>query len=120
MPTTVTIEPGWEARIDGPIADYLEKIAGEVEADAKAICPVDTGVLKDSIEHEVDGMTARIGSNVSYALYVEEGTSPHIIRAKNGGALFWPGAAHPVAVVHHPGTRAEPYLKPALYRTRLA
>jgi hypothetical protein len=114
----VVLTSGWEQHIEGAAADFLEKIAGEVEDDAKAICPVDTGKLRESIEHEVDGMTARIGSNVSYALYVEEGTSPHIIRAKNGGALFWPGADHPVAVVHHPGTRAEPYLKPALYRAR--
>jgi hypothetical protein len=116
----VVLTPGWEQRIEGAIEDYLEKVAGEIEVDAKAGCPVDTGHLKESIEHEVDGLTARIGSNVSYAAYVEEGTRAHEIRPKTAGALFWPGAAHPVGVVHHPGTRAEPYLRPALYRARLA
>jgi hypothetical protein len=33
-------------------------------------------------------------------------------------ALFWPGAAHPVKRVNHPGTRANPFLKKALQQQR--
>lgn len=38
------------------------------------------------------------------ALWVEEPTKPHIIRARVKKALFWEGAAHPVRGVQHPGT----------------
>lgn len=50
-----------------------------VEADAKKMCPVDTGRLRASITHEVlkladDIYQGRIGTNVEYAEYVELGT----------------------------------------------
>lgn len=45
---------------------------------AKRMCPVDTGRLRDSITWELGLMmglpTARIGTNVEYAPYVELGT----------------------------------------------
>lgn len=46
-----------------------------VEGQAKAICPVDTGNLRNSITHEVEGNEARVGTNISYAIYQELGTS---------------------------------------------
>jgi hypothetical protein len=107
------------AEIDAAIGRYLERLSTEIEADAKAGCPVDTGELVASIEHEVSGQTARIGSNVKYAAIVELGAGPHIIRAKNArvlanrdtGEVFGP-------IVHHPGTPAQAYLAPALLRER--
>lgn len=56
---------------------------------------------------------AVIGTNVKYAEMVSKGTPPHTITARGGG-LFWPGAAHPVKVVHHPGTKPNPYVEDAL------
>lgn len=107
------------ANIDAAITHLLERLAFEIEADAKAACPVKTGRLAASIEHEVNGQVARIGSNVPYAGIVELGSGPHIIRAvrarvlanRETGEIFGP-------VVHHPGTPAQPYLRPALLRTR--
>jgi HK97 gp10 family phage protein len=87
----VVFEPGWEQHIDGDVTDLLEHLGQGIEADAKEACPVDTGRLRDSLEHEVDGDTLRVGTNVEYAAYVEEGTR-HMA--------------------------AEPYLRPALYRVR--
>lgn len=40
-------------------------------------------------------------------LYQDLGTKPHIIRPTRKRALSWPGASHPVKVVHHPGTKAQ-------------
>jgi len=60
------------------------------------------------------GGRAVVGTDVAYARYVTDGTGPHTIAAKNGKALFWPGAAHPVALVHHPGTKPNPYVEDAL------
>ena len=57
-------------------------------------------------------------SNIKYARGVEEGTSPHIIRAKGKKALYWRGARHPVRKVNHPGSRAKPYLIPAFEKEK--
>ena len=57
-------------------------------------------------------------SNIKYARFVEEGTRPHIIRAKNKRALYWKGAKHPVKSVRHPGSKAKPYLIPAFEKEK--
>lgn len=53
----------------------LAKTAADIEGDAKAFVPVDTGNLKASISRTVDGFTAEIGPTASYGAYVEFGTS---------------------------------------------
>ena len=53
----------------------LTAIGATAETYAKQETPVDTGRLRNSISHSVDGEAAYIGSNVEYAPYVELGTS---------------------------------------------
>ena len=53
----------------------LTAIGATAETYAKKATPVDTGRLRNSISHSVDGEAAYIGSNVEYAPYVELGTS---------------------------------------------
>ena len=53
----------------------LTAIGATAETHAKKATPVDTGRLRNSISHSVDGEAAYIGSNVEYAPYVELGTS---------------------------------------------
>ncbi len=54
----------------------LEVIGGMAESYAKAACPVDTGRLRNSITHQQESENVEvIGSNVSYAAFVELGTS---------------------------------------------
>ena len=72
-------------------------LAGETFAKQKV--PVDTGNLKNSITHTVDGDTAYIGTNVEYAVYVEMGTGRQAMYGGNQTLS---------------GMRARPYLKPAL------
>lgn len=62
----------------------------------------------------IGGAKEKIGSDISYAGYVVSGTRPHDIYPRDARALFWPGAAHPVSHVHHPGTRANPFLQRAI------
>ena len=57
------------------IKNGLEAIGLTAETYAKQETPVDTGRLRNSISHSVDGEAAYIGSNVEYAPYVELGTS---------------------------------------------
>ena len=59
----------------------IRKTAHDIEADAKALCPVDTGFLKGSISTTISGdgrfgeMTAEIGPTAEYGIYQELGTS---------------------------------------------
>lgn len=52
----------------------------------------------------------------AYAEYVEAGTRPHEIRPRYRAALRWPalGGFTFARRVRHPGTRAQPYMEPAL------
>lgn len=80
-----------------------------VEAEVKRRTPRKTGRLQAAWSPEVISAgidaTARVHNPVSYGPYVEEGTGPHVITPRDKMALSWPGAAHPVKSVNHPGTR---------------
>ena len=61
--------------VQGATNRALEIIGGKAESYAKALCPVDTGRLRNSITHvQMDEETEVIGTNVEYAPYVELGT----------------------------------------------
>ena len=51
----------------------LEAIGLAAEGHAKKITPVDTGRLRNSIAHAVEGDAAYIGTSTSYAPFVELG-----------------------------------------------
>lgn len=99
-------EPGWREHIAADVREMFAKLVGEIRTDAKAMAPVDTGHLRDSIDSEIRGETARIGTDLNYALYVEEG---HRIAYKgvDGETHFTGGVVPP-----------QPFLRPALYRKR--
>ena len=71
-----------EQAMGSAIAKALTMIGLKAEGNAKAICPVDTGRLRNSITNAVDteDNAVYIGTNVEYGPYVELGTSrrhPH-------------------------------------------
>jgi hypothetical protein len=102
----------------------LDPAAEIVLAGAKRLCPVDTGRLRESlhVEHGRDeqGEYRDVGSDLDYALPVEVGSRPHVIKShgdyplrnRRTGQVFGP-------LVHHPGARAQAYLRPALDDLRL-
>ena len=55
-----------------------------------------------------------VSSELNYAAYVVNGTAPHLILPRAKRALYWPGAAHPVRSVQHPGTKPNPFMTDAL------
>lgn len=101
------------------IALAVKKSTLSVERQAKsnltANGSVKTGHLRRSIAHKLTNDTGIVHtSNVKYAIGVEKGTRAHTIKPKNKKALYWKGAKHPVKSVRHPGSKAKPYLIPAL------
>ena len=80
--------------------------------------PERTGALKRGIHYRTFGTSesayARFYDDEDYAFFVLQGTSPHDIYPSSKRALYWPGADHPVTVVHHPGTRADPFTDRAM------
>lgn len=105
------------------VKQAIDRTRFDVQNEARRRAPVDTGRLRSSIVSRAIN-TGRsvgyvVGTNLKYAAAVEGGTAPHIIRPKNKKALFWPGARHPVGAVHHPGTRAQPFMRPAIEMTEI-
>lgn len=56
-------------------AKAVRKTAADIEREAKAFVPVDTGNLKNSITTTAIGLAAEIGPTAEYGIYVELGTS---------------------------------------------
>jgi hypothetical protein len=92
------------------------RVADQVEARAKQLAGilvnVRTGRYRAAF-HKRETLTfrgpgARVYNDVSYAPYIEEGTRPHVIRARRGKALRFvvDGRVVYAKEVHHPGTKA--------------
>lgn len=116
----VRLDPSARVHVDAAIEHWLEHVIGDrILGDAKQLVHKKTYRLHNSLRAEVHDKVLRVGSlDCNYATDVELGTPPHVILPRNKKALYWPGAAHPVARVNHPGTHAYPYLRPALFQRR--
>ena len=88
--------------------------------------PVDTGRMIGSINvnFQKSGLEAVIAADTEYADAVHEGTRPHIIRPRNKRILAWRdkqiGDWRVAREVHHPGTKAQPFMRWALDRSQSA
>ena len=92
----------------------IEKACIRVEADAKKNCPVDDGILRASITHEVEENQGTVGSNVEYAPYVELGTG---LYASSGMGRKTPWSYIDIKTgkrIWTAGQSPQPYLYPAL------
>lgn len=98
----------------------LERRADKVIALARQYAAPhrDTGEYARSFRTErtrIAGMAAvQVVNDSPHSVYLEYGTRPHVIEARNKQALSWPGARHPVKRVQHPGTPALHILRRAL------
>jgi hypothetical protein len=115
----VTVNHGWPGWVRNAVTRYLHKLGREIQNDMERGAPVRTGRLRGGLYHEVNRGQLRVGvRNVEYWSTVEFGSGPHEIRPVTKKALHWPGARHPVNRVWHPGTPAQPFIRPALYKRR--
>jgi hypothetical protein len=109
---------------NGAVVTYMYDIGRQVQNEAKRRCPVDEGRLRASIENTVSvngtQVIVRVGTVVSYAMDVHEGTgiygpSGKVIRPTSAKALTWrPRAGPRVFVKWVRGQRGNPFLTDAL------
>lgn len=100
-------------------AQVLNEAANYILSEMQSRCPVDSGNLRESLGIRVEQDKVIIGPDMAkapYAPYVIFGTGPHTIRPKekNGVLAFSIGGQQVFAkVVHHPGTKAQPFVQEA-------
>ena len=104
------------------VIEAVEKSALLVVATAKKMCPVDEGRLRASISHEMviekgKEIVARVGTNVSYAPFVEFGTGIHAADGsgrKDKWRYYYAGKKGESGFRWTHGNKAKPFLYPAL------
>lgn len=75
-----------------------------------------SGIVARFLSNTGRSVTWEILSPAPYSMYVEAGTSPHIIRARNARALRFQVGGRTVFAkqVSHPGTRPYPFAGPGM------
>lgn len=103
------ITPGWEEHVAAAVAEFFDtRLGPAISNDAKRYAPVDTGALRDSIEHHLEGKTLIISAKGgaggrTYAAWIELG---HRVYHPSTG-IVGPESVPP-----------RPFLRPALYTER--
>lgn len=73
--------------------DAMEQVCLFVEGESKKLCPSGAGTLRASITHDVEEETEKIigviGSNLSYAPYVHQGTGIYALEGKGRKEVPW-------------------------------
>lgn len=92
--------------------DFKKLLAINLVNELSRVAPVDTGNLRLKIDWRIKNNNIEIFMP-DYAIYLEFGTAPHIIRPKNAKALHWKSGGNDVfaKVVHHPGTQPQPFIR---------
>jgi phage gpG-like protein len=98
------------AALEQAKARALEIIGGKIESYAKGLVPVDTGALRNSITHAVDGDTVLAGSAILYAPYVELGTG----KEYSPPPEWMENNAQRGAGIISRSVKPRPYLRPAV------
>lgn len=117
---------------DGPVGRHLETLGVRGHREAQRLAPVSPAgsggrprgwlrshvywrLGRDERSLYVDiGCDARTAQGHDYGLDVELGTKPHVIRSKGPWPLRNAKGRVFGREVHHPGTRAQPFLRGAL------
>jgi len=94
----------------------LFEIALNIRSEAIKKCPSTT--YRKYIFVEKKGLGWVVGWRQKVLTFLEYGTRPHMIYPREKKALYWKGALHPVKKVHHPGTKPQPFLRPAFEKTK--
>ena len=100
------------SEIEERLSRAIPRIARRMQNELVLASPVNTGRLRNSIKVESTNKGIVI-TIVDYAMFVEFGTPPHLIKPKNKKSLKFKGDAGDVFAkeVKHPGTRPNPFIR---------
>ena len=104
-------------KLSGPLKQKLiQRLTDIAFAAAFWGAPVKTGYLASTVYKQVSDSEGVVGVAASYARVVVEGSAPHKIRPANGGVLAFMIAGKMIftPIVHHPGTKPNPFIQNAL------
>lgn len=128
--TDLKTNPKFEGWFQAHVGRQVKAITEAVARDAITECPIDSGDLVSTIRTRYPGLgrgqvvvggsaPRRLAHRVSYWAAVEFGSRPHTIRSTGPWSLHNAETGEYFGrVVHHPGTSARPFMRPALYRRR--
>lgn len=60
--------------LENSLGDLIENTVQDISTEAAQRVPVDTGILRSAIDHEVKGFTGVVKVNSKYAAFIEFGT----------------------------------------------
>ena len=97
------------------VSDTANDIANSAKSNIK-VNSYKTGALYNSVNITNTGYEAIIKADAKHAPYIELGTKPHMIYPKSASVLKFNIKGKTVfsSKVRHPGTKAKPFLKPAV------
>jgi hypothetical protein len=111
--------PEFDAWFLAAVGANVKKVTEEVALDAMAHCPVDSGDLVESIATRYPGkLHGVVIVGTDHWAHVEYGTPPHEIKSTGPWSLRSDEGVYFGRRVWHPGTEAQPFMRPALYRRR--
>jgi HK97 gp10 family phage protein len=127
--TTITFDKNWDDVRDAlrrnpqtAITEFntaIKKSVLKVQSEAMHRAPVNKqsggGNLRQSIRSKVVRLVGEVVAYADYAVFVHEGTKAHIIRPVNKKVLANRRTGQFFGrLVHHPGTKPQPFLKQAV------
>jgi hypothetical protein len=118
LPNVVCAFTGASTIIRSHITSAIRQSITAIEVVAKSVTPVMTGKLRSSWTREISSLSGSLYNTMPYAVYVHEGTKPHMISAKNRQILadkkkqIFFGKQ-----VMHPGSRKQPFLQQGIDST---
>lgn len=110
--------PRFESWFTAHVGAQVKKVTEAVALDAIAGCPIDSGDTVESIGTRYPGKLRGIVVVGGAWQYVEYDTAPHWIDSTGTWSLRSDENEYFGRRVWHPGTRAQPFMRPALMRRR--
>ena len=107
---------------NGPVVTHMRNVTSRAYELAKATSPYKTGALRESHRWVVTPgaeVISRVWAAAPYAMIVHGGSRPHVIRPRYKQALRFEvdGKVIFAKIVHHPGTKGQPWLLNAVRAT---
>lgn len=115
----LTVHESYRAYFKAAEGKGVRRLTEKIADDARAGCPIDSGDLVESIGTSYPGdLVGVVTVGTDHWAETEYGSHPHIIRSHGPWSLRSDEGEYFGRVVHHPGTPAQPFMRPALYQRR--